>query len=239
MGYADQEPNDPLPYGAAFYVDEKTRRGRLMPALILSIPMIIAFAAMLYFKGSMNSWAVSGPRLANGDYELILLHMFAHGGIAHIAFNTMALFVFGPAVMERLGPFDARSLSGFVVLFVACGIAGFGFWFALNPTSEIPMLGASGAVFGLLGFVMRKPDPAGPVIPLFSRAMGQAFIEWIKLHIPLIALFAIPMLLGSGFFGLAWEAHLGGFLCGLLLCGPILKWCDRGPDWMPYEREES
>ncbi|MEL7189503.1 MAG: rhomboid family intramembrane serine protease, partial [Pseudomonadota bacterium] len=118
------------------YVDEATRRRRLVPPLFLAVPMAVAFAAMLFTRGGMNDWAVSGPRLANGAYELILLHMFAHGGIAHIAFNTMALFAFGPAVMERLGPLKPRTMSAFVLLFLGCGLCGAGLWLAINPSSD-------------------------------------------------------------------------------------------------------
>ncbi|MEL7190530.1 MAG: rhomboid family intramembrane serine protease, partial [Pseudomonadota bacterium] len=106
-------------------------------------------------------------------------------------------------------------------------------------SSDIPMLGASGAIFGLLGFVLRKPDPFGLAIPLLSPQMAKAFIDWIKLHLPLLALFAIPMIFGSGYFGLAWEAHLGGFVAGLLLCRPILAWCSDGPDWILIDDETA
>ncbi len=235
MSYATPEPEDDSLYKEEAYVDEATKRRRLVPSLILALPMVAAFALMLIGQGSMNAWAVSGPRLADGHYELLLLHMFAHGSIMHIAFNMMALLAFGPAVMERLGPLDLRSLAAFMLLFLGCGLAGVIFWLAINPASEIPMLGASGAIFGLLGFLMRKPDPWEPAIPLFSPAMARAFIEWIKLHIPLVAIFVIPMLLGAGFFGLAWEAHLGGFIAGMLLCSPILQWSDGGPDWVPVD----
>ena len=227
----DEEPSE-APFQAPVYVDEVTRRRRLIPPVVLAVPMIIAFAIVTWSQGSMNAWAVSAPRLSEGAYELLLLHMFAHGGLFHIAFNLMALFVLGPSVMERLGPLGWRSLCGFLALFFGSGLFGVALWLVINPSSTIPMLGASGAIFGLLGFLMRQPDPHGPPIPLASPAMARAFVEWIKLHLPLVLLFAIPMLFGSGFFGLAWEAHLGGFLGGLLLCGPLLAWFSDGPDWV-------
>lgn len=220
------------------YVDEATRKRRLVPAMILLIPMLFAFIFMTFARGSMIDWAISGPLLARGRFELFILHMFAHGGIAHIAFNGMALVALGPLVMERLGPLEPRTIAGFLVLFFLSGLGGAGFWLAINPSSEIPMLGASGAIFGLLGFIVRKPASYGPVIPLASMQLGRALLHFVQLHLPLIALFLIPMLFGSGFLSLAWEAHLGGFIAGLLLCDPLLRWCDDGPDWVPMEETD-
>lgn len=229
MSYSDPKSADD---GAIFaepaHLDEATRRRRLVPVLALAVPMIAAYLAFFLSPEGMNAWAVSGPRLAQGEYQTILLHMFAHGGLMHIGFNMMALFAIGPAVMERLGSLSLRTVAGLLALFFLTGLAGMGAWLAINPQSPIPMLGASGAIFGLLGAILRQPDPLASPIPLFSRAMGNAFLTFGKLHLPLIALFAIPLLFGSGFFGLAWEAHLGGFVAGILLGGGISRWCGDG-----------
>lgn len=222
---------DGFPQGDAVYVvSEETRRSLTRPALALAAPMVVAYAWLTLTQGSMSSWAVSGPRLAEGEYHTILLHMFAHGGLMHIVFNLMALAVIGPRVMERLGPLSARTFAGFVTLFLSTGLAGMATWLAIHPSSEVPMLGASGAIFGLLGVMLRQPDPLGPPIPLLSREMGEAFWTFGKLHLPLVLLFAIPMLLGAG-FGLAWEAHLGGFVAGLLIGAPVSRWCGDGSEW--------
>lgn len=183
--------------------------------------MVVAFVWLTWTRGGMNDWAVSQNRLAEGAYWLIGLHMFAHGGLVHLAFNGVALLALGPAVMDRLGPLSPRSLAAFLMLFFASGLVGLGLWLALSDT--VPMLGASGAIFGLLGFILRQPDPFGDRIALVSHDMARAFWTLLKLHIPLLVVFAIPLLLGSSAFGLAWEAHLGGFIAGLLLHGPILR----------------
>lgn len=225
----DGEPA-PVYRNDADIVSEETRAGLTRPGLALAAPMVIAFAWLTFSQGSMNAWAVSGPRLAAGEYQTVLLHMFAHGGIMHIVFNLMALAVIGPQVMERLGPLSARTFAGFIALFFATGLVAMLTWLAINPESDVPMLGASGAIFGLLGVILRQPDPQSAPLPLFSREMGDAFITFGKLHLPLIALFAIPLLFGSGFFGLAWEAHLGGFIAGLVLGGPVSQWSGNGVD---------
>ena len=231
-----EQPPEPL-FQPETYVDRVIERQRRIPGLVLAVPMVIAFGWLLWDQGSMIGWAVSGPRLAEGRFELIVLHMFAHGGLMHIIFNLSALAALGPAVMERLGPFCLRSFAAFMALFLASGLGGMVFWLALNPASTVPMLGASGAIFGLLGFLMRQPDPHGVPVPLLSPQLGKAFVEWFKLHIPLVALFAIPLLLGGSNFGLAWESHLGGFLVGLLLCKPVWAWSGGRPDWVPADND--
>ena len=194
---------------------------QLVPALILAVPMIIAFGFWGLDRGGMADWAVSRAGLAAGDYQLVALHMFAHGGLVHLAFNVVALFALGPAVMQRLGRLSLRSFAAFLVLFLLSGVAGLGAWLAFPH--DVPMLGASGAIFGFLGFILRQPDPDKAPIALFSREMTQAFVVLLKLHLPLLAIFAIPLLLGAGYFGLAWEAHLGGFVAGLLTHGVVMR----------------
>lgn len=221
------------------YVDPAIRMQRRIPGIVLAVPMGIAFIWMLWDRGSMIGWAVSGPRLAEGRFELIVLHIFAHGGLLHIIFNLSALAVLGPAVMERLGPLSPRSFTAFIALFLVSGLGGMAVWLMLNPASTVPMLGASGAIFGLLGFLMRHPDPQGVPAPLLSPQLGRAFFEWFKLHIPLLALFALPVLLGGAHFGLAWESHLGGFLAGMVLCKVIWAWSGGRPDWVPDDSEPA
>lgn len=235
MSFTDPEPEGEPLFHEPTYVDEATRLRRLVPSAILAAPMIASFVVLTWMQGSMIGWAASQPRLADGAYHTIILHMFAHAGLLHIGFNLMALFALGPAVMERLGPLGPRSMTAFFALFLACGLAGLSLWLAMHPASEIPVLGASGAIFGLLGFLIRQPDPHGKPIPLASRATARALVEWIKLHLPLVILFAIPLLFGSSSFGLAWEAHLGGFIAGLMLCGPVLAWAGNQPDWVPVD----
>ena len=177
----------------------------------------------------MIEWAVSWPLLEAGRYQAIALHMFAHGGMLHLAFNMMALIALGPAVMDRIGPLKLRNWAVFFGLFFATGLCGLGLWLAFNMDSNVPMLGASGAIFGLLGFLLRLPDPDGAPIPLVSRATGSAFVTWLKLHIPLLVIVLAPMLLGGSAIGLAWESHLGGFIGGLLLTGPLRALADPWP----------
>ncbi len=231
----EPEPPDNLLFQPETYVDATIERQRRLPAWFLAVPMVLAFVSLLAIRGDMVSWAISMPRLEQGQWELVLLHMFAHGGLVHIFYNISGLLALGPPVMERLGPFGERSFAAFMLLFFGSGLAAMALWLALNPASDIPMLGASGAIFGLLGFLLRLPDPHSDPVPLGYRQMRQAITEWTKMHLPLIALFLIPVILGGKHFGLAWEGHLGGFVTGMLLCKPLWQWCGGRPDWVPDE----
>lgn len=196
-------------------------RRLLLPALLLAAPMAVAYVAKGFGPDGMMEWAVSRAGLAAGDIAPVALHMFAHGGLIHIGFNLVALLALTPPVMDRLGMPSWRTLVAYLLLFFACGLADMALWLAFPHHG--PMLGASGAIFGLLGFLLRQPDPDAPPARLLSRSTGRAFWTFVKLHLPLIAIFLIPLLLGAGSFGLAWESHLGGFVAGLLLYRPIQR----------------
>jgi len=154
----------------------------------------------------------------------IITHMFMHGSISHLFFNMFAVFMFGPPLENLWGPkrflffylftgFGALLLHLFVK-YLELNYLGTDAW-AIN----VPVLGASGAVFGLLvGFGMNFPNTQlmllFPPIPMKAKyfVAGYAVIE---------------LFLGLGNFntGIAHFAHLGGALFGLLL---ILYWRRHG-----------
>ncbi len=142
-------------------------------------------------------------------------HIFVHADMIHLTLNVGLFLGFGTAIARRMGP------SQFMLLFLLCGIAGAIAWLILNPLSPALLIGASGAISGMIGATARlgidgKSAPGGPP-PLRSRqqAMSLAII-WILLNL-------VIALAGGELFGLAgavaWEAHLGGFVAGYLLIG--------------------
>lgn len=126
-----------------------------------------------------------------------LTYMFLHGGLGHIFFNMLALFFFGPRLEERLGS------RQFLTLYFVSGIAGG--LLSLLFTPHVAIIGASGAVFGvMLGFATFWPRHEvliWGILPIQAR--------WLVMLLTGIALFAG---FGGGGGGIAHFAHLGGFL---------------------------
>ncbi len=138
--------------------------------------------------------------------------MFLHGSGAHVLGNVWFLWIFGGAVENRLGA------GRFFLLYFGSGVAAAALQFATDPGSTIPMIGASGAVSGVLGAYFR----------LFPRAWVVALVPWIVPIVPLPAVVFLVLwfllqtvqgvgaLLDGAVSGVAWWAHIGGFLAGAL-----------------------
>jgi membrane associated rhomboid family serine protease len=164
-----------------------------------------------------------GGRLAGGSQ--FVTHMFVHGDAMHLAVNAAWFLAFGTPVARRLGA------ARFVAFFLVCGIGGA---LLFLPFNIAPMVGASGAISGLMAATMRflfLPLSEGDAAtlagethepPLLSlresltnRRILIAIGAWTLLNI-LLALAAPSLFDGRN---IAWEAHLGGFFTGLLTFG--------------------
>jgi membrane associated rhomboid family serine protease len=179
--------------------------------------------------------------LANGEgfttHALLPLFtmMFLHGGWLHLIFNMWTLWLFGPTLEDRLGH------GRYLVFYLACGLAASVAHIAFNPTSVVPALGASGAIAGVLGCYMRLFPLARVVvvvpiifIPLFFEVYAFVFVGlWF-----FVQLFqgTLEFLLPSSGGGVAWWAHVGGFVAGLAL-GPLLVQSER--NYRPYYADEG
>ena len=146
--------------------------------------------------------------------------MFIHGGLWHVAGNMLYLFIFGAAVEYRMGAL--RYLSFYFAAGIAAALATV--WIA--PTSSVPVIGASGAIAGVLGayFILYPRGRILTILPIF------VFIQFIEIPavIYLFVWFAVQLYAGlqqSGraamMGGVAWWAHVGGFMFGVAM-GPIL-----------------
>jgi membrane associated rhomboid family serine protease len=143
--------------------------------------------------------------------------MFLHGGFLHIIGNMLFLWVFGGNVEDRFGPF------GYLLFYLVCGIASGLTQVLFSWGSHIPSLGASGAISGVLG----------AYIVFFPRAhiltLVPLLIIFFTVRIPAAVFiglwFVINFLSGVGSLGalntggVAWWAHVGGFLMGALIAG--------------------
>ena len=150
--------------------------------------------------------------------ETIVTSMFLHGGILHLAGNMLYLFIFGAAVEEAMGHLR------FLLFYLICGIAAALAMVAFTPHSTVPVIGASGAIAGVLGayFVLYPRARITTILPIFVL---MYFVE-IPAIVYLLIWFVAQLYAGlsqnpevAG--GVAWWAHVGGFMVGMLL-GPML-----------------
>ncbi|WP_151083851.1 rhomboid family intramembrane serine protease [Nocardioides cynanchi] len=135
--------------------------------------------------------------VAGGDVWQLLTSMFAHVEIWHIGFNMIALWVLGPQLELVLGRLR------FIGLYLLSGLVGSAVVYWLS-TPDTPTLGASGALFGLMGALI--------VLALKVKADVRPLLGWVGLN------FALTFL-GRGF--ISWQGHLGGFLGGVVLAAVL------------------
>lgn len=190
----DENRHSPADDAADEYVEPTYFRRDHAPAVLLLVPMAIAFLMMGFGDGGMIAWAVSRTGLGNGDLAPLQLHMFAHGSVLHLLMNGSAFYGLGAAVVHRLGS-GPRAVLLFLVLFELAGLGGAAAFVLIHPWPDAPMLGASGAIIGLAGFLIRYPRPGATIVPLWSRPMGRAMIAELKEHVWLFLYFGLLPLL--------------------------------------------
>ncbi|MEP9359838.1 rhomboid family intramembrane serine protease [Sphingomonas sp. KR3-1] len=209
FSFQPAEP-DPLPWHAQ------------VPTLGLVAACVGAWLwyAATHEAGGMGDWGLSGAALRQGRFENILLHMVAHGGAMHLTMNMSMLAAIGGALTLRLGS-PPLSWLRFLLLFLLSGLAGAALYLLVHPAGTVPMVGASGALYGLFALFIRAPADGRGTLSLKSRRIRRVGWELAKQNLFLFGLLAALAWASGGAGGLAWEAHLGGFLFGLLV-GPKL-----------------
>lgn len=170
----------------------------------------------------VHSWGLVPARMRPGapveTWWTIVTSMFLHGGWAHLAGNCWFLWLFGNNVEDRLGHFR------FVVFYLLTGIAAAGAQFLFSPGSTDVMIGASGAISGVLGAYFRyfprsiiitlTPIWFAPLLPIPAFVF---MLIWFGFQIWNGIADVLPSLSG----GVAWWAHIGGFVAGALLARPF------------------
>ena len=140
--------------------------------------------------------------------------MFMHGGVFHLAGNMLFLWIFGNNIEDRLGHLR------FVIFYTFCGVVSAYAHAITQPHSLIPMIGASGAVSGVLGAYLLLFPRAG----IYTLIFLGFFVQIIKIPAFIVIGFWAVIQFVSGLIsaglvkggGVAWFAHIGGFLIGLL-----------------------
>jgi len=161
---------------------------------------------------------ISGQALAQLGWGYILLtiftSMFMHGGFMHIAFNMLFLYIFGDNVEDRMGHFR------YLAFYFLCGLIAALTHSVVSLFAAVPVLGASGAIAGVLGayFILFRGASVRALVPIFIviTVMDVPAVIFLGLW------FVYQLLSGLGTFGgagggVAFWAHIGGFLAGALL----------------------
>ena len=197
------------------------------------VPVICAgvFAGQQLGFVPVEMWALSGDAMAQGRWWTLLTSMFLHApdlvfGSVHIASNMWAYLTLAPLVCARFGP-GWRGVVPFHLFYVACGLAGSVVFWAVHPTGEMQVVGASGAIYGVYAAMMRLDLFAERLKPVMSRTTLEAAWFFVWSNALVLVMFGGPMVLlqvlaGQGLnlsVPIAWEAHLGGFVAGYLLIG--------------------
>jgi hypothetical protein len=144
----------------------------------------------------------------------VLTSMFLHGGFFHVLGNMWFLWIFGDNVEDRVGHF------GYLIFYLICGIAAALTYIALTPSSPVPLVGASGAIAGVMGAYLIL-YPRARVLTWVFFIFFLWLPAWIWLGVWFLGQFFDTVLIAAGTVhqngGVAFAAHVGGFLTGLIL----------------------
>jgi len=146
-------------------------------------------------------------------YITLFTSMFLHGGLFHLAGNMLYLWIFGNNIEDSMGHFR------FILFYLICGIVAVYTFSIMSPYSTIPMVGASGAVSGVLGAYLIL-FPRARVLTLIPYGF---YMQIVKVPAIFVLGFWIVVQLINGMVsggaggGVAWFAHVGGFVAGIVL----------------------
>jgi len=179
-----------------------------------------AFIGAGFIPGRFGSELIAPPGTLLPFALTPLTAAFLHAGILHLGFNLVVLLFIGRQLEQPLGA------SATAFLLVAGAYAGaFAQWLA-DPRSLVVMIGASGAISALIAvyaliFSRTKTTAIGPIPSHWVRALWLA-AAWIGVQL------LLGFAGGAGFGDIAIWAHVGGFLAGLVLARPLLRWRFKG-----------
>ncbi len=214
MPIRDENPSQSTPY--------------VTHALILANVLVFGYEVWLALQGRLEefiyTYGMVPARVVQGEaLHTLLTGMFLHGGVLHLLGNMLYLYIFGDNVEDAMGH------RRYLLFYILCGLSASALQIAINPASEVPNVGASGAIAGVLGayFVTY------PFARVHTLIFLGYFVRWVSL--PAVVLlgfwFVFQLLAGTatleamrlGYGGVAYFAHVGGFVAGMLLAGIFRK----------------
>ncbi|MES2694273.1 MAG: rhomboid family intramembrane serine protease [Verrucomicrobiota bacterium] len=216
----------------------KEKGPRAVTKLLIAVNVVVyGWELWLWMRGGnglgafVSDHSVVAKRLVShpldpGQWWTLVTSQFLHGGLAHLLGNMWFLWIFGGNVEWRLGWFR------YLMFYLFAGIAAALAQVMAGPFSTATLLGASGAISGVMG----------AYLILFPTSFVLALVPWIVPIMPIPALLFLPLwfvfqaysgigaLLGLGDDGVAWWAHAGGFLAGvaMVIYAKKARWVSRG-----------
>jgi membrane associated rhomboid family serine protease len=206
--------------------DINPRRGFPLFTILLILANVLVFGFELLQPSEMaldslaSTWGLIPYRLSQlelGAVVTIFTSMFVHGGFMHLIGNMLYLWIFGDNIEAAMGGMR------FLVFYLLCGVGAAAGQVLVNPTSQVPMVGASGAISGVLGaYLVLYPRAEVETLVLLGY-----FVRLIRLPALVVLGLWIALQLFSGVLslgmeasgGVAWFAHVGGFAAGVVLVG--------------------
>lgn len=175
------------------------------------------------FGAFLDNWAmVPAEVVAGQDTHTLFTSMFLHGGWMHLAGNMLFLWIFGDNLEDEFGHVP------FLIYYLACGIAADAVHVASDLDSVVPVVGASGAIAGVMGgYLLLFPKAKVDILLIFIVFFRVFTIPaWIVLAIWFgLQVFNGSMTAATG-GGVAYWAHAGGFIAGILFALPL--WLSKG-----------
>ena len=195
--------------------DSARRTVPVVTYALIALNVLVFFLELSGGEPFIERWSVVPRRLTQnpgGDFITVFTSMFMHGGWLHLAGNMLYLWIFGDNVEDRFGH------AKFIVFYLLCGIAATVAQVFFSAGSNIPNLGASGAIAGVLGAYLVL-FPRGSVRVLMGRGVvPMPALVVIGLWIVLQFINGIGSITQSAETGgVAYMAHIGGFVAGLAL----------------------
>ncbi|NHB77029.1 rhomboid family intramembrane serine protease [Rhodobacter calidifons] len=193
--------------------------------IVINVLVFLSYVSMSDWdlQRFFMTWGLVPARFSTGaGLETLFTSMFLHGGCMHLAGNMLFLWIYGDNLEEEMGHL------GYLVFYLACGAAA-GLAQALpDPGSPIPMVGASGAIAGVMGgYLLLFPKAKVDVLFIFIIFFRIfAIPAWIVLGLWLGIQIFSGVSTPSDAGGVAYWAHVGGFVAGLVLTLPV--WLRRG-----------
>jgi len=206
-----------------FKDDNPTSSRPIISWALISICSLIFFyqlsLSIFDFNNFVRYFGITPFKLINNtsnQWFTVLSSMFVHGNLTHLAGNMVYLWIFGDNIEDSFGKIR------FILFYLLCGVAAVFSQILYDPNSLTPMIGASGAIAGVLG----------AYLILYPRAKIWVFM-WIVFIVRLITVPAFIVLgiwmflqlinvIDQGTSGVAYSAHIGGFIAGMILA-PLLK----------------